>query len=201
LIAPGELVTVPEPVPVLLTERVNVGAGEKVAVTGTAEVPMVKLQVPVPEQPAPLQPANTDPPVGVAVRVIRVLVLKLAEQVAPQLIPAGELLTDPDPVPARVTFTGKAVGIKFASTVWSEFRVTEQVAVPEQAPPQPLNTDPAFAVGVRVTTEPLAKLAAQVAPQLIPVGALTTEPVPTPEVVTVSVAGGRGAGPNVAVTF
>jgi hypothetical protein len=155
LIAPGELVTVPEPVPVLLTERVNVGAGEKVAVTGTAEVPIVKLQVPVPEQPAPVQPANTDAEDdGVAVRVIRVLVLKLAEQVAPQLIPAGELLTDPDPVPARVTFTGKEAGMKSALTDCAEFMVTEQAPVPEQAPPQPLNTDPAFAVGVRVTNVP-----------------------------------------------
>ena len=154
LIAPGELVTVPEPVPVLLTERVKVGAGEKVAVTPIEDVPTVKLQVPVPEQPAPLQPANTDPPVGVAVRVIRVLVLKLAEQVAPQLIPAGELLTDPDPVPARVTFTGKEAGMKSALTDCAEFMVTEQAPVPEQAPPQPLNTDPAFAVGVRVTNVP-----------------------------------------------
>jgi hypothetical protein len=195
LIVPGELVMVPVPGPVVLTVRVKVGAGEKVAVTGTAEVP------PVPEQPAPLQPANTDPPVGVAVRVIRVLVLKLAEQVAPQLMPAGELLTDPDPVPARVTLTGKAAGMKSALTDCAEFMVTEQAPVPGHAPLQPLNTEPAAGVGVRVTTEPLEKLAAQVVPQLIPAGVLTTDPVPAPDVVTVSVAGGRGAGPNVAVTL
>jgi hypothetical protein len=155
LIAPGELVTVPEPVPVVLTARVNVGAGEKVAVTGTAAVSMVKLQVPVPEQPAPVQPAKTDADEeGVAVSVISVLVLKLAEQVAPQLIPAGALETEPDPVPARVTFTGKAAGMKLALTDCAEFMVTEQAPVPEHAPPQPLNTDPALAVGVRVTAVP-----------------------------------------------
>jgi hypothetical protein len=78
----------------------------KVAVTSD-EAPTVKLQVPVPEQ-APLQPANTDDPdAGVAVRVINVPLLKLAEQLAPQLMPAGALVTEPVPVPAKVTVTGK----------------------------------------------------------------------------------------------
>jgi hypothetical protein len=87
--------------------------------------------------------------------VIRVLVLKLAEQVAPQLIPAGELLTDPDPVPARVTFTGKEAGMKSALTDWAEFMVTEQAPVPEQAPPQPANTEAAEdGVAVSATTVP-----------------------------------------------
>ena len=77
----------------------------KVAVTPTEEVLMVKLQVPVPEQ-APLQPENTDDSdAGVAVRVINVPLLKLAEQVAPQLMPAGALVTEP--VPVKVTVTGK----------------------------------------------------------------------------------------------
>jgi hypothetical protein len=156
LIAPGELVIVPEPVPVLLTDSVKVGAGENVAVTGTAAVPMVKLQGPVPEQPAPLQPAKTEAEDdGVAVSVIGVLVLKLAEQVAPQLIPAGALATDPDPVPARVTFTGKAAGMKLALTDCAEFMVTEQAPVPLQAPLQPANTEAEeVGVAVRPTTVP-----------------------------------------------
>jgi hypothetical protein len=154
LIPAGELETLPDPLPDLVTESVKVGAGEKAAVTDTGAVPMVKLQVPVPEQ-APDQPAKTEPAAGVAVRVIRVLVLKLAEQVAPQLIPAGELLTDPDPVPARVTFTGKAAGMKVALTDWAEFIVNEHVPVPEQAPPQPANTEAAEeGAAVRVTDAP-----------------------------------------------
>jgi hypothetical protein len=155
-IVPGELVIVPEPLPVLLTESVNVGAGAKVAVTGTAAVPMVKLQVPVPEQPAPVQPAKTDADEeGVAVSVISVLVLKLAEQVAPQLIPAGALETEPDPVPARVTFTGKAAGMKLALTDCAEFMVTEQAPVPVQAPDQPANTEaPELGAAVKATTVP-----------------------------------------------
>jgi hypothetical protein len=83
-----------------------------------------------------------------------VLVLKLAEQVAPQLIPAGALATEPDPVPARVTFTGNEVGMKAALTDCDEFMVTEQAPVPVQAPAQPANTDPAAAVGVSATTVP-----------------------------------------------
>jgi hypothetical protein len=198
LIPAGELVTVPEPVPVLLTERVNVGAGEKVAVTGTAEVPMVKLQVPVPEQ-APDQPAKTEPAAGVAVRVIRVLVLKLAEQVAPQLIPAGALLTEPEPVPARVTFTGKAAGMKVALTDWAEFMVTEQAPVPVQAPPQPANTEAAeVGVAVSATTVPWRYVSLQVAPQLIAPGELVTVPEPVPVLLTERVK--VGAGEKVAVT-
>jgi hypothetical protein len=52
------------------------------------------LQSAVPEQ-APDHPAKDDPPLGVAVRVKLVPVLKLAEHVAPQLIPAGLLVTVP----------------------------------------------------------------------------------------------------------
>jgi hypothetical protein len=87
--------------------------------------------------------------------VISVLVLKLAEQVAPQLMPAGELLTDPDPVPAKVTFTGKAAGMKLALTDWAEFMVTEQAPVPLHAPLQPANTEAAeVGVAVSATTVP-----------------------------------------------
>lgn len=74
--------------------------------TLVAEVPIVIEQVPVPVQ-APLQPAKTEPgAAGDAVRVTDEPLLNDAEQVAPQLIPAGELVTVPEPVPASVTFTG-----------------------------------------------------------------------------------------------
>jgi hypothetical protein len=114
-----------------------------------AVVPTVKVQLPVPEQ-APLQPANTEPPAGVAVRVTEVPVLKLAVQVGPQLMPAGALLTEPLLVPASVTLTGKAAGIKLALTDCTELIVTVQVPVPEQpAPLQPANRE-ADDVGVAV---------------------------------------------------
>jgi len=63
---------------------------------------MVTLQAPVPLQ-APLQPANAEPEAGVAVKLTILPLAKLAEQVAPQEIPTGELVTVPVPVPVSVT--------------------------------------------------------------------------------------------------
>jgi hypothetical protein len=152
----------------------------------------------VPEQPAPLQPLNVEPAAGVAVSVTIVPSLKDAEQVAPQLIPAGALVTEPDPVPAFVTVS-TCVALKVAVTDWSALIVTTHVPVPEQpAPLQPVKADPAAGVAVKVTTVPSLKDAEQVAPQLIPAGAPVTEPEPDPVFVTVSVCVGTVL--NVAVT-
>ena len=52
---------------------------------------------------APPQPPKIDPPVGVAVSDTEVPGAKVAEQVLPQLTPAGALVTVPVPVPAFVT--------------------------------------------------------------------------------------------------
>ena len=52
-------------------------------------------------QPEPLQPAKVEPEAGVAVRVTTVPLLKFEEQVEPQLMPAGELVTVPLPVPVE----------------------------------------------------------------------------------------------------
>jgi hypothetical protein len=46
---------------------------------------------------APLQPLKLEPLAGLAVRVTFVFAAKLAEQVLPQLIPAGLLVTVPEP--------------------------------------------------------------------------------------------------------
>ena len=59
-------------------------------------------QKPVPEQ-APDHPVKVEPAAGVAVSVTVVPLAMPAEQVTPQEIPAGEDVTDPLPVPARVT--------------------------------------------------------------------------------------------------
>jgi hypothetical protein len=61
-----------------------------------------------------------------------------------------------------------------------------------------MNVDPPAAAAVNVTDVPLAKLALQVLPQLIPPGELVTVPLPVPVFDTVSVAV-MGAV-NVAVT-
>jgi len=63
---------------------------------------MVRVQVPVPEQ-APPQPLKLEPLAEAAVRVTLVPLVKLAEQVDPQLMPAGELVRVPLPVPLLET--------------------------------------------------------------------------------------------------
>ena len=70
-----------------------------VAVTVVAAV-RVTTHVPVPVQPPPDQPPNVDPALGFAVSVTALPLAKLALHVVPQVMPAGELLTVPAPVPA-----------------------------------------------------------------------------------------------------
>jgi hypothetical protein len=107
--------------------------------------------------------------------------------VAPQLIPAGELVTVPVPVPALVTVSCTGTGAKLAVTVLATFIVTVQVlAVPVQAPDQPLKVEPADAAAVNLTPAFLVKLALQVTPQLMPAGELVTVPLPVPDLLTVS---------------
>jgi len=62
-----------------------------------------KVHVPVPEQPPPDQPANFELAFGTAVKVMDVPPPKDALQVAPQLMPAGLLVTVPLPLPDLVT--------------------------------------------------------------------------------------------------
>ena len=102
------MATVPEPVPVFAIVSVYFGAGEKVAVTPTAAVPIVKVHVPVPEQPAPLQPAKTESGTeGAAVSVTDVpVVMGVLVQAPGQLMPPVLLVTVPLPLPPSVSVTG-----------------------------------------------------------------------------------------------
>src|SRR5947209_1114672 len=147
---------------------------------------MVTTQLPVPVQ-APVHPVKVEPVVGVAVSVTWVPLLKFALQVAPQLIPAGLLVTVPLPVPAFVTESWKVTGVvvKVAVTACAEFIVTTQLPLPLHAPVHPVKVEPVVAVGVSVTCVPLLKLAVHVVPQLIPAGLLVTVPLPVPAFVTV----------------
>src|SRR5206468_12278323 len=61
----------------------------------------------------------------------------------------------------------------------------------------PVKVEPAAGLAVRVTAVPLAKLAEQVATQLIPVGLLITVPDPVPASVTVSAKVGAKAAVTV----
>jgi hypothetical protein len=179
----GALVTVPDPAPARLTVSAN-DCSAKVAVTELAAF-IVTVHVPVPVQ-APLQPVKVAPAEGVAVRVTAVPLLNDAEHVVPQLIPAGALVTVPDPAPARLTVSAKDCRAKVAVTELAEFIVTVHVPVPVQAPLQPMKVAPAEGVAVRVTAVPLLNDAEHVVPQLIPAGALVTVPDPAPARLTVS---------------
>src|SRR5438094_475470 len=157
-----------------------------VAVTVVAAL-RVTVQAPGPEQPPPLQPLKVEPAAGAAVSVTAVPLVKLAAQVAPQVMPAGLLVTLPAPAPALETVSVK-VGVKVAVTVVAAETVTTHDPVPEQPPPlQPVKVEPTAGAAVSVTAVPLAKLAAQVAPQVMPAGELVTVPLPAPAGVTVRV--------------
>jgi hypothetical protein len=65
------------------------------------------VQVPVPLQPPPLQPENVEPAAGVAVKVTAVPLVNPAEQVLPQEMPVGALVTVPLPAPALLTVSDK----------------------------------------------------------------------------------------------
>ena len=147
----------------------------------------VTMQVPVPEQPPPLQPVKVEPAAGVAVKVTAVPTVNEAEQAAPQEIPEGALLTVPLPVPVLVTLRAKDCWTKPAVTEAAALIVTMQVPVPEQPPLQPVKVELASGVAVKVTAVPLANGAAHAAPQAIPAGLLVTVPAPAPALVSVRV--------------
>src|SRR3989442_1350579 len=117
--------------------------------------------------PPPLHPVKAEPAAGRAVRVTAVPLAKLAEQVAPQSIPVGLLVTVPVPMPVVVTLSTK-VGVKVAVTVVAADTVTAHVPMPLHPPLHPVKAEPVAGRAVSVTAVPLAKLAQQVGPPLIP---------------------------------
>jgi hypothetical protein len=116
---------------------------------------MATVQIDVPLH-APLQPSNVEPGAAAAVSVTLAPLPKLAEHVEPQSIPAGSLVTPPEPLPDVVTEREK-VGrrVKVAVTALAAVIATEQLPVPVHAPDHPANVDPAAAAAVSVTLVPL----------------------------------------------
>src|SRR5438093_13660273 len=101
----GALVTVPLPATALFRASVKV-CRAKVAVTVCAAF-TVTVQVPVPEQPPPLQPEKVEPAAGAAVKVTEVPLAYAAAQVVPQEMPAGALVMVPVPAPLELTVSVK----------------------------------------------------------------------------------------------
>jgi hypothetical protein len=119
----------------------------------------VMLSVQVADEPeqSPDQPVKVDPAAGAAVKVTDVPSLNDVEQVEPQLMPAGELVTVPDPEPDLTTESVRCTRPNVAVTLRAAVMATVQVVeVPEQAPLQPVNVDPAAAAAVSVTEVPLS---------------------------------------------
>ena len=87
-------------VPPELTRGTGAVATDVLKVAVMFVVPeIVTWQLPVPPQFPPLHPAKTDPLAGLAVRITFVPVVNADEQVEPQDIPDGLLVTIPFPEP------------------------------------------------------------------------------------------------------
>src|SRR2546422_8018414 len=126
----------------------NVAVTERLSFIVTVHVVAVPLQ-------APLQPLNRAWVPGIAVSVTDVPTLKLAEQLDPQVIPAGLLVTAPPAEPREVTVNVTEIGANVAVTVVAALTVTVQAPVPLDPPPlHPANADPRAAVAVSETLGP-----------------------------------------------
>jgi hypothetical protein len=79
------------------------------APTERSPVMMTTHVVALPQR-TPLQPRNTEPVAGVAVSVTAVCAGKATEQIPPQSIPPGELVTVPCPEPAFETVSVNVSG-------------------------------------------------------------------------------------------
>lgn len=142
-----------------------------------------------------------EPAAGAAVSVSTAPGSTTVAHVAPQVMPAGLLLTVPAPEPflARVS-VGRAVNV--AVTAVLPDSVVAHGPVPEHPPPdQPLNTDPASGVAVRTTSVPSSYVAEHVAPQLMPPGPLVTDPPPVPAFVTANVEVATNTAPTAVSAF
>jgi hypothetical protein len=166
------------------------GGALKVAVTDAGFASNI-VQVALPEQ-APVHPVKVELELGVAVSATDVPVAKLALHVAPQLMPAGALVTVPIPAPESVTVSstvaggGGAEALNVAVTDVGAASNSVHAPVPEQAPVHPVKVELALGFAVSVTDVPAVKLALHVGPQLSPDGVLVTVPPPDPASKTVS---------------
>jgi hypothetical protein len=116
----GVLVTVPAPVPALVTVSF-IGMGTKLAVTVFVTFMATVQVVTVPAQP-PDQALNLEPAAAVAVSLTLVFVVKSALQIAPQLIPAGVLVRVPTPVPDLVT-------VSFTVAAWASDGASKPISI------------------------------------------------------------------------
>src|SRR5688572_19660665 len=114
--------------------------GAKVAVTARAAV-IESWHVPVPEQPSPDHPENSEPAGAVAGSVTVAPGSNRVAQTAPQSMPAGLDVTVPEPVPAFVTVSS-GLSANVAVRERDALIVTTHVGVtPHPSPCHPANDD------------------------------------------------------------
>src|SRR5664279_4014749 len=182
----GELVTVPVPVPLLATLRASLGIAANSAPTDFAALIVTLHSFDPTIESQPLQTTALEPGSATALRVTALPASNSASQVPPQLIPAGELVTVPVPLPLLVTLSRWDSSAKAAVTSLAALIVTLHSFDPT-IESQPLQTT-ALVLGpaapTRITSVPSVKAASQVAPQLMPAGELVTVPVPVPLLAT-----------------
>jgi hypothetical protein len=194
----GADVTVP--LPVTETDSVRrVGATFVNVACTVSSFPMLNEHEPEPEQ-APLHPLKEKPLSGVAVSATDVPLVKLAEQVPGQEMPAGVDVTVPLPVTETDSVRcGAATLVNVACTVSSLPIVNAHEPEPVQAPPHPVKEKPLSAVAASWSAVPTANAAEHVPGQAIAAGVDVTRP--EPETFTESVArSGGGMSANVAFT-
>src|SRR5690349_6209557 len=148
----GELVTVPCPVPTLLTLSVRdsgSGSRSKLALISRSSVISTR-QAGTPSrvgsESQPLQPENSEPASGLAVSVTASPSSNSAPQMLGHSIPAGELSTAPAPVPSIVTSSansplGSRSKIAVAAS-GSSTASTHSTSMPAQSPSHSANSEP-----------------------------------------------------------
>src|ERR1700722_4639073 len=130
--------------------------------------PRVTVQVPLPVQ-VPDHPEKVVPVEGTAVNTTLAPLVKSAVQVPGQSIPAGLLVTVPEPLPVLSTVSAIWVGAGFAVNVAltlsaAFIETVHVVALPLQAPVQSVNLEPVVGASVSLTDVPSLNFALHVLP-------------------------------------
>jgi len=141
----------------------------------------------------------------VAVKLTVESFARFAEQVLPQLMPAGVETTVPVPVPVLATestmVAAVVAAVKLAEQVDGAPRTICVVeAEPAQLPDQPEKVEPVAGTAVMVTAVLSGNATAQMVPQEIPAGLDVTTPLPVPASVTFRLAVVAGGGVVAATT-
>ena len=106
----GVLTTVPEPLPALVTFRLNFATSLKVAITALAAVIVTTHSFEPLTESQPDQATACEPAFGVPFSVTTLPFSYLCSHSVPQLMPVGLLTTTPEPEPWPVTVRRNSSG-------------------------------------------------------------------------------------------